>query len=151
RDRVYWCWYQKQNAMAQMMEVIERTGAGFTIYYYPAGDARAKLQVQDIAERQTRTNVILMPRQPGENGAESFGIERGEPSTAGIDALKQIVHDFFARQIKRYISGQTLSSESDATGMGSGVANLHDSTFQQIVQYDAVKLEETLTQELLLP
>jgi len=25
--------------MAQLMEVIERTGTGFTIYYYPAGKA----------------------------------------------------------------------------------------------------------------
>src|SRR5262249_32369985 len=49
RDRVYWCWSQKQNAMGQLMEVIERTGTGFTIYYYPAGNARAKLEVQEIA------------------------------------------------------------------------------------------------------
>jgi phage gp29-like protein len=50
--------------------------------------------------------------------------------------------------IKRYILGQILSSESDATGLGSGVADLHLDTLLQIIRYDATNLEETITHEL---
>jgi phage gp29-like protein len=42
-----------------------------------------------------------------------------------------------------------LSSESAATGLGSGVANLHLDTLLQILKSDATNLEETLTSDLL--
>lgn len=150
RDRIYWCWFQKQETMAQLMEVIERTGRGFTIYYFADGNKESYERMKKIAEEETSTNVILMPRT-GDPALDPHGIDRIEPNTSGIDALKSIIHEFFGHQIKRYILGQILSSESAATGLGSGVADLHQDTFMQIVQYDAVNLEETLTRELLEP
>lgn len=149
RDRIYWCWFQKQETMAHLMEVIERTGSGFTIYYYQFGNDESYKKMKEVAEEQTANNVILMPRMAGDESMDAHGIERIEPSTAGIDALKAIIHEFFGHQIKRYILGQILSSESAATGLGSGVADLHQDTFMQIVQYDAVNLEETITRELI--
>lgn len=151
RDRIYWCWFQKQETMAHLMEIIERTGAGFTIYYYQYGNDESYKKMKEVAENQTATNVILMPRMAGDESMDAHGIERIEPSTAGIDALKSIIHEFFGHQIKRYILGQILSSESAATGLGSGVADLHLDTFMQIVQYDAINLEETITTEVLEP
>lgn len=151
RDRIYWCWYQKQQTMAHLMEVIERTGSGFTIYYYQYGNDESYKKMKSIAENQTASNVILMPRMAGDESMDAHGIERIEPSTAGIDALKSIIHEFFGWQIKRYILGQTLSSESSATGLGSGVADLHQDTFMQIITYDAVNLEETITTEIINP
>lgn len=151
RDRIYWTWFQKQETMAQLMEVIERTGTGFTIYWYPHGNAEAKSQVEAVAENQTHENVLIMPRMSGDPSMDAFGIDRIEPSTGGIEALRQIIHEFFGHQIKRYILGQILSSESEATGLGSGVADLHKGTMALVVQYDAMKLEETLTTEVVTP
>ena len=151
RDRIYWCWFQKQETMAHLMEIIERTGNGFTIYYYPAGNAKAKLEMEEVARAQTHTNVILMPRTPGDPAMDAYGIDRIEPSTAGVTVLQDIVTSFFGNQIKRYILGQTLSSEADATGLGSGVADLHLETLLQIIQYDSVKAEETITCQKLQP
>lgn len=147
RDRIYWCWFQKQETMAQLMEVIERTGRGFTIYYFADGNKESYERMKKIAEEETATNIILMPRT-GDPTMDPHGIDRIEPNTAGIEQLKSIIHEFFGHQIKRYILGQILSSESAATGLGSGVADLHQDTFMQIVQYDAVNLEETITREL---
>lgn len=151
RDRIYWTWFQKQETMAHMMEIIERTGAGFTIYYYPSGNAQAKAEMEDIAQKQTFNNVVIMPRQPGDPTMDAYGIDRIEPNASGIETMKMVVHDFFGHQIKRYILGQILSSESEATGLGSGVADLHQNTYLQIIKYDAVKLEETLTTQLVQP
>lgn len=149
RDRIYWTWYQKQETMAHMMEIIERTGSGFTIYWYPAGDAKAKQEVEQIAQEGNRSNVLIMPRQPGDDS--EYGVDRVEPNSSGVEIMRQVISEFFGHQIKRYILGQILSSESAGTGLGSGVADLHKDTFAQIIQYDAVKLEETITNEVLEP
>lgn len=150
RDRIYWTWFQKQETLAQLMEVIERTGSGFTIYWYPDGNPQAKADVEEIAAKQHHNNVLVMPRM-GDPSIDPYGIDRVEANTAGIQAMKEIVHEFFGWQIKRYILGQILSSESAATGLGSGVADLHFDSLMQIVNYDAVKLEETLTKDLVEP
>jgi hypothetical protein len=145
RDRIYWCWFQKQETMAHLMEVIERTGTGFTIYYFQAGNPQSETRVREIAESHTKDNVVVVPWL-GPDGPPPM--DRIEPTTQGIDALKTVIHEFFGHQIKRYILGQILSTESAGTGLGSGVADLHHDTFSGIIQYDATKLEETITNEL---
>jgi len=147
RDRIYWCWLLKQETSASLMEVIERTGTGFTIYWYPYGNAQAKQEMEELGQKQTRSNVIVMPRMPGDPTLDAFGIERIEPSTAGIETMKNVIHEFFGHQIKRYILGQTLSSEALSTGLGSGVADLHHDTALQIIAYDASNLEESITKD----
>lgn len=151
RDRIYWCWLLKQETSAALMEVIERTGTGFTIYRYPHGNPAAKAEMEDLGQNQTRTNVIVMPAMPGDPSMDAFGIERIEPSTAGIETMKSVIHEFFGHQIKRYILGQTLSTEAASTGLGSGVADLHQDTGLQVIAYDAANLEETITNETLDP
>jgi hypothetical protein len=82
RDRIYWCWFQKQETMAQLMEVIDRTGSGITIYWYPHGDAQAKEEVEEMAEKQKHENVLVMPRMSGDPSMDAYGIERIEPNAA---------------------------------------------------------------------
>lgn len=151
RDRIYWCWFQKQETMAQLMEVIDRTGSGITIYWYPHGDPAAQAEVREMAEKQRHENVLIMPRMSGDPSMDAYGIERIEPTTAGIEAMKGVVHEFFGHQIKRYISGQTLTSESEALGIGGGASDVQQETWFQIICYDAIKLEETITEELIEP
>lgn len=151
RDRIYWTWYQKQETMAALMEIIQRTGAGFTIYYFPHGNQAAENKVRELAIENQQANTLFVPRMAGDPSMDAYGIERIEPSSVGIEAMRTIIHEFFGWQIKRYILGQILSSESAATGLGSGVADLHMASFTSIISYDASKLEETITAELLRP
>jgi phage gp29-like protein len=69
----------------------------------------------------------------------------------GADVLRDIIEKYFGHRIKRYILGQTLTSEAEATGLGSGVADLHLATFMDIVRYDTANLAETLTTDLVQP
>lgn len=151
RSRIYWTWFQKQEALAMLLDFLERSAQGIWVYYYPTGNPQAKAEMEAVAKQQAESNVILMPRMTGDPTLDAYGIERIEVSPSGAESLKQIVHDFFGHQIKRYILGQILSSESDATGLGSGVADLHMESFQSIIRYDARKLEETITKELVEP
>jgi 8-oxo-dGTP pyrophosphatase MutT (NUDIX family) len=150
RSRIYWAWYQKQEALAMLVEYLERVGQGFTIWYYPLGNPEGKEKAEAAAMESHQNNNILVPIPEGEEKSQ-YGIDRIEPNAAGVESLKSIVHDLFGHQIKRYILGQILSSESEATGLGSGVADLHLETFNQIIRYDATNLEESLTTDFVEP
>tara|TARA_R110000796_G_scaffold57672_3_gene132925 strand:- start:5430 stop:10223 length:4794 start_codon:yes stop_codon:yes gene_type:complete len=149
RNFLYWAWYQKQEAQAMVAEMVERSAMGFTIYYYPDGNAAAQEEVEKIASEQAHTNVITMPR--GADGSDSYGIDQIPPNSAGIQILQDYIQEFCNRQIKLMIMGQTLSSEPGSTGMGSGVAGLQKNTLADIISFDANGLEETVTSEMLVP
>jgi phage gp29-like protein len=149
RDRIYWTWYQRQEALAWLMEFLERSAFGIELWYYPAGNPQGREEMKQAAAERVGPgkNILLIPRPPGMEGA-AFGVERIEPSMAGAQVLKEILTDFFGHQIKRYILGQTLTTEAHATGLGSNLASIHLDTFLQIVRYDAINLQETLTEQL---
>lgn len=149
RSKIYWTWYQKQDALAWLMEYLERSAFGIEIWYYPAGSAKAKEDTITAASERigNARNVLVVPRPAGPE-APAFGVERLEPGMQGAQALKEIITEYFGAQIKRYILGQTLTTEQAPTGLGSNLASIHLDTFLQIVRYDALNLEETLTDQL---
>lgn len=147
RSRIYWTWIQMQETLAQLMDFIERTGQGIWIYYYPYGSAEGLAKAKAAAFNREQSNTIFMPRMAGDPAMDAFGIDRVDPNPAGMANLKDIHHELFGHRIKRYILGQTLTSEAEATGMGSGVADLHNASYMQIAKYDATNLEETITQD----
>ncbi len=145
RSRIYWAWFQKQQILAMLMEHMERSGIGIWIYGYPAGDAAAEAKVAEVAANQVNSNRIIWPRMPGDPTVDAYTIDRIDPSPAGAELLLRILDEYFGGMVKRYILGQKLTTEAAATGLGSGVADLHQETFMQIVRYDSTNLEETLT------
>lgn len=149
RSRIYWLWNQKQQMLAFLVEYLERSAGGIEIWYYPMGNKGALAAVESAAKSRiaNQHNIAFVPRPIGEDG-QAYGCEFIEPGMQGIEMLKDILISYFGHLIKRYILGQILSSESDATGLGSGVADLHLDTLLQIIRYDATNLEETITHEL---
>ncbi|WP_347243991.1 DUF935 family protein [Thermogutta sp.] len=149
RSRIYWTWYQKQEALAWLMEYLERSAFGLELWYYPAGSEKAREDTINAAKERigNARNILVIPRPAGPEG-QMFGVEVIERNMAGATALKDIITDYFGHQIKRYILGQTLTTEAHATGLGSNLASIHLDTFLQIVKYDAQNLAETLTSEL---
>lgn len=152
RSRIYWCWYQKQEALAWLMEYLERSGFGIEIWYYPYGNAEAKQKTREAAEERIGQgrNIILVPRPVGDQ-AMAYGVERIEPGMAGAGMLQDILSNYFGHQIKRYILGQTLTTEASNTGLGSNLGEIHMATYLDIIKYDAINLQETLTSELVEP
>lgn len=149
RSRIYWTWYLMKETLAWLMEYVERSATGFEIWYYPSGNEKAKQAIIDAAENRVghSGNIVVVPQMEGQNGP-SYQMQRIEPSMAGAEVCMSIVKEFFQHQIKRYILGQTLTTESGSTGLGSNLASIHLETYLQIIKYDALNLEETLTQDL---
>lgn len=152
RSVIYWAWYQKQETLAWLMEYLERSAFGIEIWYYPSGNNKAKDEARTAAEERIGQgrNIVLVPKPLGDESM-AYGVERIEPGMAGADVVHQIVNEYFGHQIKRYILGQTLTTEAHATGLGSNLATIHLDTYLQIIQADSVNLEETMTKQLVNP
>lgn len=152
RSRIYWTWYQMQNALAWFMEYMERSAFGIEVWTYPANNPAAQEATKQSALNRVgggRT-AIMVPVFPGED-SQQYGLKLVEPGLQGVELLKEVVHNFFFHKIKRYILGQTLTSEADATGMGSELATVHLTTFLDVVRFDAQKLGESITADLVAP
>lgn len=149
RSVIYWEWFQKQETMAFLMEFLERMAGGIQVWKYPQGNQQAHDEAKAAAEgyNSGEQHILLVPVPVGDTG--QYGVEIIDPGFQGVETLHQLLTQYFGHRIKRYILGQVLSSESEATGMGSGVAELHADTLLQILQSDAANLEETLTSDLL--
>ncbi len=152
RSVLYWTWYQKQETLANLMEFLERSATGTELWYYPMGNKQAHDAMEKAAQEKIGNgrNIVLVPRPLGEDG-QQYGVEHVEPGMAGAEQIKSIITEYFGHAIKRYILGQTLTTEASATGLGSSLADIHLDTFMQIVRYDAMLLEETITTDLLDP
>lgn len=152
RSKIYWEWFQKQQLLSFLLEYLERSAFGIEIWYYPLGNDDALEKTKQAASERIGEgrNVIFVGKPLGDDAA-SYGVDRIEPGLAGCESLKDILDKYFGHRIKRYILGQTLTSEADATGLGSGLAELHLGTYLDIVKYDATNLEETLTTDLVAP
>lgn len=149
RSVIYQEWVQKQMTMAFLMDYVERMAGGIQVWKYPTGNAQAEAAAKNAATNYNsgQEHIVLMPIPPGEVG--DYGVDIIEPGFGGIEVIQNLIHEYFGHRIKRYILGQILSSESDATGLGSGVAELHTDTLLQIIKFDSINLEETLTSDLL--
>jgi hypothetical protein len=148
RGRIYWLWWLRSQITAFLMDYLERVGAGgLTFYYYEAGNPDSLTEVKKSAEEQWRNNAILFPRyRQDPNGGP--GVLHIPPSPAGAQLLESLIVGYFDNVLRRYILGQSLTTEAQGTGMGSGVADLHADTFNRIVKFDAVALQETITKDL---
>jgi phage gp29-like protein len=140
-------------SIMECLETRQRSSAlGIEIWSYPSGNAEAEKATRKAAQERIGggRSIVLVPKPPGDQ-AQQFGVQHIEPGLGGAEALQSVITDYFSRKIKRYVLGQTLTSESEATGLGSGVARAHQSTFDDVVRYDAQKLAETLTTDLVEP
>lgn len=147
RHYCYWLWWLRQEIMEWLLSYLEMMGAGgLTIVGYdmsnPKGLEEAKAA---FAERAT---VAYLPIPPGADKQSNI-VQRLEPSGTGNDIFTAWIDGYFNAIMTQIIIGQNLSSQSDSTGLGSGVADLHADVKAQIHAYDAQNLDETISQQLL--
>lgn len=151
RSVIYWEWVQAKETLSFLMEFIGRMAGGIQVWKYPLGNEQARKEVMTAAENYNseQEHVVLVPVPAGDIG--QYGVEVIDPGFAGVEQLHSLLTTFFGHRIKRYILGQVLTSEAEATGLGSGVAELHQDTLLQILESDARNAEETMQSDLLAP
>lgn len=152
RDRIYWTWFAMVGMEVDLLTFLGRSALGVRLWRCPSGSPEWKKRIEEAAKsaQQNGYTDIIFPVEPNEF-ANLYGVEQLEPGMGGAQMLGQLIQDYYMTRIKRYILGQTSTSESAASGMGSGVAEAHLATFADIVTYDATKLSETITTDLIRP
>lgn len=147
RDRLYWLWSLKSRIWSLGIDYLEWFAQGLTAYYFESGNPAHLQEVREWVQAQAGNKVLLVPRM--KNGGPGYKpVERFEPGTSSSQFLQALLTDYFDDLIVRLILGQTLTTQAAATGLGSGVAQAHGQTFEQIVKYDATGLQETYSEDL---
>lgn len=150
RDKLYWLWALKMKIWGMGMDFLQWFARGLTVYYFRNGNAEHARQVKAWVDAQDGASAMLFPYFVG-NEKEFKPIERFEASTASPAFLQQLITDYFDRLMKEIILGQSLTSGTAATGLGSGVASAHQATFDNRIKYIATAFDETMSRDLVGP
>jgi hypothetical protein len=148
RGKLFWLWALKMRLWAMGMDFLKWFAKGIMVYYFDHGNDEHRKEVQAWVEGQDGNTALLFPRLR-DGGPNYKPVERFDVSTASPAFIQQLITEYFDNLIKLSILGQTLTSSTGSTGLGSGVADAHQQTFENFVKYDAVALQETLTRDLL--
>lgn len=148
RGRLYWLWSLKSRIWSLGIDYLEWFAQGLTAYYFESGNEQSLTEMRQWIQAQAGNKVIMVPRMK-DGGPGYKPVERFEPGTSSSTFLQNLLTDYFDDLIVRLILGQTLTTQAGATGLGSGVAQAHGQTFEQIIKYDATGLQETYTEDLL--
>lgn len=145
RSRLYYFWYLKSRMLQYLLDYMQRTALGIGVFYFEAGNPESFAEMQAAAQNQIGSLRLLLPRFKDGTGP---GYEHFEPSNNGARLFIDFFTNYFDAVMRQFILGQTLTTATGATGLGSGVAMAHQITQSNIVEYDATALAETLTEEL---
>jgi hypothetical protein len=141
RDICWFMWLAKQEILQDAITYAERYAMGIRVGYYPLGQDAGRAMMENVLANLTNDNSVLLPQ----SGTERvYDIDIKEPNAGRAQVFMELVN-WFSSKIKEAILGQSLSSESGSTGLGSGVANLHADTLSRIIRYHADALADSLT------
>jgi phage gp29-like protein len=143
RDVCWFMWLAKQEILQDAITYAERYAMGIRVGYYPLGQDAGREMMEQVLANLTNDNSVLIPQ----SGTEKiYDIDIKEPNAGRAQVFMELVN-WFSGKIKEAILGQNLSSESGATGMGSGVASLHADTLSRIIRYHADALADSMTND----
>lgn len=138
-----WPWLMKQYSLRDLAEYLEIYGLPIKIGKYPRSiPEEDKDNLQRAIQQLGRSVSGIMP--------DDMNIEFLKESLGSSDPFMGMIN-YCDETISRAILGQTLSSSTGATGMGSGVATLHGDVRQDLLEADAAQLASTLTKQLVYP
>jgi len=143
RDVCWFMWLAKQEILQDAITYAERYAMGIRVGYYPLGQDAGRSMMESVLANLTNDNSVLLPQ----TGTEKiYDIDIKEPNAGRAQVFMELVN-WFSGKIKEAILGQSLSSEAQGTGLGSGVANLHADTLSRIIRYHADALADSMTND----
>ena len=141
RDICWFMWLAKQEILQDAITYAERYAMGIRVGFYPLGQDKGREMMENVLANLTNDNSVLLPQ----SGTEKvYDIDIKEPNAGRAQVFMELVN-WFSGKIKEAILGQSLSSETGSTGLGSGVASLHADTLSRIIRYHADALADSLT------
>jgi phage gp29-like protein len=138
RSILFWTLFRACNR-DWWVRFLERFGSPFLVGKYESGDDNTRNLLRQAFSAATKLFGIAVSRD--------VDIELQQANQSSGDAFKTFI-DTANAEISRLIVGQTLSSTASATGLGSGVSQLQSDVRDDIRQFDALMLLETIKQQV---
>lgn len=150
RHNLYYLWALKSQLWSASIDFLEFWARGILIFYFEHGNAAHLDSVSQWVEQFDGQWQRLFPRMK-DGGPGYKPVERIEANPGTNSFLQDLITNYLDDLIRQIIIGQTLTTKADATGLGSGVADAHVGTFEQVIKYDANLLDECFTYEIVEP
>ncbi|AUN95884.1 DUF935 domain-containing protein [Pseudazoarcus pumilus] len=139
-----WPFLYKAYAVGDFAEFLETYGLPIIVGKYMAGaTAEEKSSLMRAVAALGHDARAIMPE------GMALEIQTVTGGTGGSHHMAMV--EWADRAQSKVVLGQTTSSEAQATGLGSGVADLHGEVRRDILKSDARQLADTLTRDLIYP
>lgn len=151
RSHIYWSWWMREEMLGWAVDFMQKVGTlGLLIFWYEQGNEQARKQAETNAKEANNRAAFVMPRPGGKTDMPPGGVEQIAPQTGGIEALQDMIANYWERHQERLFVGQSMSGGADnESGLGgTGRADFAKDTKYQILAYSAENLDETLTNDL---
>lgn len=119
---------------------LDRYGSPFLVGKYDSNDDASRSVLERAFSAAVRIGGLVVTRDT------NVEIQQAAAGASG-DAFEKF-YTISRREISKLIVGQTLSSEAQSTGLGSGVANTQAGVRDDYRQFDAKTIAETLRDQL---
>ncbi len=152
RNRLYWLWALKSQLWQMSLDYLTWFARGMTFIYYEYGNNTHLQDLQTAMKHQDGSSAIYYPvmRDPANPSQPYFPkpFEHVQVGTANATFLQELITNYIDEMIRFVILHQSLTTTTGSTGLGSGVANAHETTFDSLVKMDSLQLDECLTSDL---
>jgi hypothetical protein len=150
RGRLYWALENRETLRMWLYDALQRIGVNGMLYgFYDLGNPEAAKRTLLALKMLIRDNVTAFPWD-GKSQRPPDKIEHIEPSNVGYEILFKEI-ERLEESMRRAVLGQSLSGQAEATGLGSEVAELHRTTREQVIRFDADSQAQSLTRDLIGP
>lgn len=139
-----WPFIYKAYAIGDFAEYLETFGLPIITgkYFTGASDEEKASLLRAVTALGHDARAIM----PADMALEIAAVSTGASRSAHLDMV-----DWAERALSKGILGQTMSADAQASGIGSGNAQLHGEVRQDILVADAREIAGTLTRDLLYP
>jgi phage gp29-like protein len=134
RSLMFW-WLLSAMSREWWARFLDRYGSGFLVGKYDPNDEGAQGVLERAFMLSTKLGGLVITKET------EVEIKQAAASDSG-DAFSKF-HDICNREKSKLVLGQTLSTESTATGLGSGNAVIQESVRQDIRRFDQIMLAHT--------
>lgn len=142
---VAFMWVCKAYALKDWMAFAEVFGMPVRVGSYGPGASRGDIATLRRAVANIGTDAACVIPQSMKIDFQQAG------NVSGAADLFQRLCDYLDRQISKIVLGQTMSADSQASGIGSGNAKLHGEVRDDICDADGKQLASTYNRDLVRP
>lgn len=155
RSRLYWAWAMKNQLWGMSLDFLQWFAKGLTVYFFEWGNDAHRQAIQEWVNGQDGNSAMMYPvmmRNTSGGGKEPYfptPLQHIPVPTTSPQFLQTLITEYLDDIFRFAILHQSLTTTTGATGLGSNVADAHQTTFDQVVKMDATMLDETETLEIL--